>query len=247
MMNQNSIDLDSPILLYEQIKAGIKELIKTENLKAGDKIPNEAELCALFDVSRITIRRAIKELGEEGVIEVIRGKGTFVRASKKDLHLLNLKGFTEGLSTEENNIEKEVLHKRIISDDADISKVFSHEQTEFVELVRLVKDAEGPFSVDYAYLPLDIYPGIYEELDDSVSTFTLIREKYKVPFTKVKKEIEYVHPSAELCKHLKINKTSVVILVKKIIYGPDELPVHYSKYYMVGDRVKFFIEAEYTE
>ncbi|MCJ1907761.1 GntR family transcriptional regulator [Planococcus ruber] len=246
-MNRDSINLDSPILLYEQIKAGIKELIKTGNLKAGDKIPNESELCKLFDVSRITIRRAIKELGEEGVIEVIRGKGTFVRASKKDLHLLNLKGFTEGLSTEENNIVKEILHKEIISDDADISKVFSHEHTEFVELVRLVKDAEGAFSVDYAYLPLDVYPGIYDLLDDSVSTFKLIREKFKVPFTKVKKEIEYVHPSSELCKQLGINKTSTVILVKKIIYGPNGAPVHYSKYYMVGDRVKFYIEADYTE
>lgn len=246
-MNQNSVDLDSPILLYEQIKAGIKELIKTNNLKPGDKIPNESELCGIFDVSRITIRRAIKELGEEGVIEVIRGKGTFVRASKKDLHLLNLKGFTEGLSTEENNIEKEILHKRIIKDDGEIAKAFSHEQTEFVELVRLVKDAEGPFSVDYAYLPLNIYPGIQDLLDDSVSTFALIRETYKVPFTKVKKEIEYVHPPAELCKYLGINKTSSVILVKKIIYGPDGTPVHYSKYYMVGERVKFYIEAEYTE
>lgn len=246
-MNRDSINLDSPILLYEQIKAGIKELIKTNNLKAGDKIPNESELCELFDVSRITIRRAIKELGEEGIIEVIRGKGTFVRASKKDLHLLNLKGFTEGLSTEENNIEKEILQKQIISSDADLSKVFSHEQTEFVELVRLVKDAEGPFSVDYAYLPLDVYPGIYELLDDSVSTFKLIREKFKVPFTKVKKEIEYVHPTTELCGHLGINKTSTVILVKKIIFGPNEMPVHYSKYYMVGDRVKFYIEADYTE
>lgn len=246
-MNRDSINLDSPILLYEQIKAGIKELIKTNNLKAGDKIPNESELCERFDVSRITIRRAIKELGEEGIIEVIRGKGTFVRASKKDLHLLNLKGFTEGLSTEENNIEKEILQKQIIGSDTELSKVFSPEQTEFVELVRLVKDAEGPFSVDYAYLPLDVYPGIYELLDDSVSTFKLIREKFKVPFTKVKKEIEYVHPTTELCEHLGINKTSTVILVKKIIFGPNEIPVHYSKYYMVGDRVKFYIEADYTE
>lgn len=247
MMNQNSVDTDSPVLLYEQIKSGIKAWIKTNNLKAGDKIPNESELCGIFDVSRITIRRAIKELGEEGVIEVIRGKGTFVRASKKDLHLLNLKGFTEGLSTEENNIEKEILHKRIITDDAEVSRAFAHEQTEFVELVRLVKDAEGPFSIDFAYLPVNIYPGIYDLLDDSVSTFALIREKYKIPFTKVKKEIEYVHPPAELCKHLGINKTSPVILVKKIIYGPDDSPVHYSKYYMVGERVKFYIEADYTE
>lgn len=247
MKNQNTTNMDSPILLYDQIKAGIKELIKTNHLKAGEKIPNESELCEIFNVSRITIRRAIKELGQEGVIEVIRGKGTFVKASKKDLHLLNLKGFTEGLSTEENNIEKEILYKRIIKGDSEIAKAFSYVHDEFVELVRIVKDAEGPFSVDYAYLPLDIYPGIYDKLDNNVSTFAMIREQYKVPFTKVKKEIEYIHPTTEICGYLGINKTSTVILVKKIIYRPDGTPVHYSKYYLAGDRVKFYIDAEYTE
>lgn len=247
MNNQNSINAERPVLLYEQIKAGIKELIKTNNLKAGEKIPNESELCEIFEVSRITIRRAIKELGEEGFIEVIRGKGTFVKASKKDLHLLNLKGFTEGLSTEENNIEKEILYKGKIFDDHEVAKAFAFEETEFLELVRVVKDAEGPFSVDYAYLPLSIYPGIEPLLTNNASTFQIIREKYKIKFTRVQKEIEYVHPSAEICKYLNISKTASVILVKKIIYGEDHIPVHYSKYYMAGDRVKFYIESDYTE
>ncbi|TWT25393.1 GntR family transcriptional regulator [Planomicrobium sp. CPCC 101110] len=247
MKNQNSMNAESPVLLYEQIKAGIKELVKNDNLKAGHKLPNESELCEIFKVSRITIRRAIKELGEEGFIEVIRGKGTFVKASKKDLHLLNLKGFTEGLSTEENNIEKEILYKRVILDEHEVSKVFSNEETGFLELVRVVKDREGPFSVDYAYLPLSVYPDIEPLLTNTASTFQLIREKYKIKFTKVKKEIEYVHPSSEICRYLGVSKTSSVILVKKIIYGESGKPVHYSKYYLAGDRVKFYIESDYTD
>lgn len=62
----------------------------------------------IYNVSRITVRRAIKELVDENILEVIRGKGTFVKATKKNIHLLNLKGFTEGMSTEENNIEKKL-------------------------------------------------------------------------------------------------------------------------------------------
>jgi len=246
MKNQENNNLDSSILLYEQIKAGIKELIKNNNLKVGQKIPNESELCEIFNVSRITIRRAIKELVDEGTIEVIRGKGTFVKASKKVLHLLNLKGFTEGLSTSENNMEKEILYTRLIRDDVEISKAFSFEQTDFLELVRIIKDADGPFSVDYAYLPLSVYPGIEKLLTNSISTFEVIREKYKVMFTNVKKEIEYIHPPPEIYKYLGINKSSTVILVKKVIYDADNSPVHYSKYYLVGDRVKFYIDADYT-
>lgn len=108
-------------------------------------------------------------------------------------------------------------------------------------------DSAGPLSVDYAYLPKSIYPDIEALISDNVSTFKVIRENYNVKFTRVEKEVEYVHPSSEICKHLGINKMSTVILVKKIIYGSNNLPVHYSKYYLLGDRVKFYIDADYTE
>lgn len=247
MDNLESGKFEGPIFLYEEIKAGIKELIIINNLKAGQKIPTESDLCESFNVSRITIRRAIKELVEEGVIEVVRGKGTFVKSPKKNLHLLNLKGFTEGLSNVGNHIEKEILSMRIVRDEPKISKVFLYEQIEILELVRIVKDKDGAFSVDYSYLPLSLYPEIETFLTNNVSTFKLIREKYKVKFSKVKKEIEYIQPSPDICEYLGITKTSPVILVKKTIYGYDHAPVHYSEYYLLGDRVKFYIEADYTD
>lgn len=247
MENSKVVINGSPILLYEEIKAGIKELIKTNHLSVGDKLPNETELCEHFNVSRITIRRSIKELVEEEVIEIIRGKGTFVKAHKKSLQLLNLKGFTEGLSSEDENIQKIILSKKIIHNNGEIAKNFAFKYQEFVELIRVVSDDEGPLSFDYAYLPLELYPDIDTVITDKSSTFQLIRDKYHIYFTKVKKEIEYVQPSTEICKHLEIKKTSPVICVKKVIFGNDQSPVHYSKYYLIGERVKFFIETDYAE
>lgn len=247
MLNQKKVNLDNSILLYEQVKMEIIELINSKNLRHGEKIPTESELGELFNVSRITIRRAIKELVEEGIIEVIRGKGTFVKAEKKHIHLLNLKGYTEGLNTEENNIEKEILFNEKIKDESEISKVFSYKYNEFVKLVRVVKDSEGPFSIDYAYLPLSLYPDIDELFTNNVSTFEIMKTKYNVEFTKVEKEFEYIQPSQEICRNLGISRMSPVILVKKVIYGSDHLPLHYSKYYLIGDRVKFYIEADYSE
>lgn len=247
MKSEKNASSDDSILLYEQIKIGIKELIKSNNLKVGDKIPNEIELGQLYSVSRITVRRAVKELVDEEIIEVIRGKGTFVKARKKNLHLLNLKGFTDGLSTEENNIEKEILFCGIVSGKLDISEMVSSEYDEFLKLVRIVKDAEGPLSVDFAYLPIILYPGIETLISESSSTFKIIRENYNIKFTRVEKEMEYIHPSSEICEHLGINGMSPVILVKKIIYGSNNLPVHYSEYYLLGDRIKFYLDADYTE
>lgn len=62
----------------QEVAAHIKELIRDEKLKPGEKLPNELELCALFSVSRPTIREAEKTLMSQGIIEIRRGKGTFV-------------------------------------------------------------------------------------------------------------------------------------------------------------------------
>ncbi len=57
----------------------IKALIRGQKLKAGDKLPNEMQLAELFGVSRPTVREAVKSLVSQNVVEIARGKGTFVR------------------------------------------------------------------------------------------------------------------------------------------------------------------------
>ena len=62
----------------QEVAAHIKELILSDQLKPGGKLPNELELCGLFSVSRPTIREAVKTLVSQGIIEIRRGKGTYV-------------------------------------------------------------------------------------------------------------------------------------------------------------------------
>ncbi|AND40510.1 FadR/GntR family transcriptional regulator [Cytobacillus oceanisediminis] len=64
--------------LYKHIAHQIEELIISGQIKKGDKLPTETELCEEFEVSRTTIRDAIKALQDKGLIQVIQGKGTFV-------------------------------------------------------------------------------------------------------------------------------------------------------------------------
>ena len=61
-----------------EVAVRLKDLILGEELKRGEKIPSEMELCVLFSVSRPTIREAVKSLVSAGVLEIRRGKGTYV-------------------------------------------------------------------------------------------------------------------------------------------------------------------------
>lgn len=64
--------------LSHEVANQIKALIRSEKLKPGDKLPNEMELTEFFGVSRPTVREAVKSLVSQNIIEIVRGKGTFV-------------------------------------------------------------------------------------------------------------------------------------------------------------------------
>ena len=82
MIELNGIQLDkiSAFPLYEQLRKALLEAITSGKLPAGTKLPTEEELCAQFGISRPVARQAYNMLIEEGFVERMRGRGTFVRS-----------------------------------------------------------------------------------------------------------------------------------------------------------------------
>ena len=73
---------DKPI--YEQITSQIKEMIMKGELKPGDALPSMRKLAKDLHVSLITTQRAYDDLGEDGFIQTVPAKGTFVSAQNQD-------------------------------------------------------------------------------------------------------------------------------------------------------------------
>lgn len=231
--------------LYEEIMTGIKQYIESNQLNQGDQIPTEAELCEIFQASRISIRRAIKELVDEGVLQIIRGKGTFVNTFRKEIHLLHFQGYTEGLTTKSDFITKDIISMEKIKGTPHINNKFNNQFDEYIELVRKVYRNNQILSLDYAYFPTALYPSIENKITSDSSTFKIINDEYGINFKKVCKDLEFVHPTEEVQKHLEVNRMTPIILVDKIIYNEQSIPVHYSNYYLIADRVKLRLETDY--
>lgn len=68
--------------IYEQIKEGLRKLVVSNALAAGDKLPSVRELASQLAINPNTIQRAYRELENEGYIYTVVGKGTFVAESK---------------------------------------------------------------------------------------------------------------------------------------------------------------------
>ena len=77
-----NLDRNSTTSLFAQIEANLRRNIENGIYQAGKKMPTEIELMKTYNVSRITIRRAVENLTQEGLLEKKQGKGTFVKEKK---------------------------------------------------------------------------------------------------------------------------------------------------------------------
>lgn len=90
-----ALDRSSPVPLYHQLFATIRQLVADGRLLAGEQLPPERELAEMAAVSRMTARQALADLERDGVVTVRHGVGTFIAAPRFVYDAIHLQGFTE--------------------------------------------------------------------------------------------------------------------------------------------------------
>ena len=77
------IDHDGPETIWSQVRDDLRDEITSGRLSPGAKLNTELELSTSYGVSRISVRRAIKELAAEGLVVSVQGRGTYVRRERE--------------------------------------------------------------------------------------------------------------------------------------------------------------------
>src|SRR5919107_2932451 len=93
----DTLDAQSPIPKYYQLKEIIRGRIESGELEKGELIPPERELCEMYGISRMTARQAVMELVNEGLLYREQGKGTFVAGKKIQQETARLTSFTQDM------------------------------------------------------------------------------------------------------------------------------------------------------
>src|SRR6267378_4266591 len=108
------IDPNSPIPLYAQVESILAVGIADGTFPPGTRLPNEDELVEQYAVSRTTIRQTIQNLVRRGLVEIRRGKGTFVLEPKITQDLTELTGFVEDMQVLGRRASARLLDKQIV-------------------------------------------------------------------------------------------------------------------------------------
>lgn len=235
---------ESSISLYEQLKLLIKKDIVDKVYKPGEKMPSETELGEVYGVSRITVRRAVKELVNEGLLTSKQGKGTFVNQPKIRSQILDLGGFIETAANPGSRTTR-VLSKAMVEANEQIAGHLGIPKgTEILQVKRLLLEDDFPMVIDIAYFPVDIFPDIIYKICDNVSTFKIMREEYGIIMKKAYKEFSVVISNLEQSKLLDCPPGEPLFAINKIIYDVDGRPVHLSNFYSLSSRITYSITVE---
>lgn len=146
---------------YVQIQNYILQKIESGEYAAGDKIPSETELARQFDVSRLTVNTAVKELANSGIVERVQGKGTFVRFVPGQSFASPM-AFSGGIKIapfeHSNNKPHRLLEHGVIKADAALCQKLglTAENPYVYKIVRCVDVSSEVDEVDYSYVPLSV-------------------------------------------------------------------------------------------
>lgn len=150
---------------YVQLRRRLEEGIETGILPPNSSLPPERELADITDLSRVTVRKAIRELVREGLIEQRQGSGSFVRerVARLEQSLSELTSFTEdmarrGLETTSRWLERGVF----MAAPDEVAALDLSEGAQVARVYRLREAGGRPMALERAALPLDILPNPIE-------------------------------------------------------------------------------------
>jgi len=237
--------MDDRVPKYYLLKKTIIEKIDNEEFNSEDPIPSERELMEQYQVSRITVRKAIEELVNEGYLYKVQGKGTYVKSDDRSSDLIAITSCTEDVIRLGMVPSKQVVVSEVVK--ANIRRAKALEVTtddNLYEIGRILYADQEPLNYTLTFLPEKLFPGLIKHSFDKESLYRVLQEEYGVRITKARRTMEAILAQDNVAEYLDIKEGSPIILFRCITYGVvngKEIPIENFKCYYRTDKFKFYI------
>lgn len=241
------IDRTSPLPFYYQLKQILLTDLREQPLSAGDRLPGDHELCQTYGVSRTVVRQALAELETEGVIERIKGRGTFVAPQRTAEHLVqSLTGLFEDAAARGAQLRSEVRRLEVVPADEHISTQLALPLgASVIVLERLRFLDDEPWALVTTYLPYAVAPGLLTDDLTSQSLYALLERTYGVQLTHGRRGVEAAVANDAQAKALDLETGGAVLVLRSTSYAGDR-PVEVFVAYHRGDRSRFEVTLRRT-
>ena len=235
------IDTRSHIPIYYQIRDQLRQQIMSGQLKPGDVLPSEMDICTECGVSRMTARQALIQLAYEGLVTRHRGKGTFVSEPKAtlDSSQFPLQSYTEVLGQIGMQAGAEVLDQVVEPASEAVAAQLKLKPGDSVVRITRHRLMRGEvMSLETSYYPNSIFPDLAKLNLANQSVYHLLENHFGIAPAYAADTIELSVAGSFEAKELKINEGVPVVLVTRLSYLDDDTPLEYTQTIHRGDRFK---------
>ena len=229
--------------VWQAISVALRADISEGRYLPGDKLPTEAQLAARFGVNRHTVRHAVSQLVEDGLVRTRRGAGVFVASTPTDYPIGVRVRFHENLLAAGRRPEKRVLDVECRAATAGEARALEIDEGAPVCAYHGLSLADGaPVAVFESVFPLDRTPGIDHHLTETSSVTEALARAGVADYTRASTRLTAVLADVTQALHLHLREGDPLLRSTSVNVDAAGYPVEYGRTWFAGDRVTLTLE-----
>jgi GntR family transcriptional regulator len=236
--------VDAPGLpLYRRIQADLREQVAAGALAPGSRLETEQELMARYEVSRATVRQALAGLVADGVLEIRRGLGTWVRPAAMEHRLGGFYTFSREIERHGRTPATRVRSLELAPAAPLVAEALDVPlQTTVVALGRIRLADDEPIVTETSYLPAARFPGL-ERIDFSrARLYDTLTSMYGVRPLRARETFEPVLLTADEARVLEAQRGDPALRVERVAFDSYGVAIEFCRSTVRGDRYRYSVE-----
>lgn len=233
------INKTSPLPLYYQLKESILKAVKNKEFDTGERLPSERELAEYHNISRMTVKKAVDILVDNGYLIRKQGSGTFVTDYQESYSISPLLSFTKEMEKKELNYTTKILNFTEIKDQKIAKKMKLKPQANIFELERLRLIENKPFLLENTYLAADNFLNLKRDELENNSLFRIIKNKYNIKLSNAEAEVEAVIFDSSIAGKMQVKEGMLGLYFEQFSRNENKEIIEYTSAYYRNDNYKF--------
>lgn len=235
--------------LYSRIQEYIAELILSGKLAPESKIQSEREFSEDLGVSRMTVRRALTELVNEGLLERRHGSGTYVAKPKITYESSELVNYVQAMHRRKIAIASQLLEFSEIVASRRLSELLNIEIGDPIYRVSVLRLANRvPIIVERVFFPCIRFPELEEWDLEKSSIYDLLTTVYNIKLGRISQTVEAVSATDSIAQQLRVAENFPLLLLARILYKADSIePIVFSQDFLRSDYAKIHADLDVKE
>jgi GntR family transcriptional regulator len=235
-----AVSSDRPLPLYLQLADHLRHLIIQGALADRDVLPGEREIAERLGVSRVTVRKALQILAEEGLLDQRQGSGNFVNRGKRvEQPLSALTSFTDDMRSRGMRPASQWLHRGVSVATPEEALVLGLRPGEKVSRLRRLRTTDGtPMAIELATVPCRFLP------DPEVvreSLYEVLRGSGYPPFRALQR-LSAVQLNSDQAALLHVPTGAAALYIERRTFLEDNIPLELVRSQYRGDAYDFVVE-----